>query len=67
LTVDEDVFAAQLAAAGASREARSGTIGVNWYPSANIKFYGTYEHTSFDDESARPVEHVIVFRAQLSF
>jgi len=69
LTVDARAFTAGLAAAGASREAKSFTIAINWYPSAYIKHYVTYERTVFDSNvsGSRPPENVILYRAQLAF
>jgi phosphate-selective porin OprO/OprP len=67
LTVDQDAFTLALAAATASREARQLTIASNWYPSAFIKFYFTYERTTFSGGAARPTEHAILVRAQLAF
>ena len=59
LTVDEDAFTQALAAAGASREARSWTLGLNWYPNPWIKWYVTLERTVFEDgvPPARPAEN----------
>jgi phosphate-selective porin OprO/OprP len=70
LTVDPLAFASSLAAANSSPEARSFSIGVNWYPAACIKYYLTFERTSFGavaTGTARPNENVILFRTQLSF
>jgi phosphate-selective porin OprO/OprP len=69
LDVDDDVFAGALAAPGSSDTARQFTVGVNWYPTAYIKYYATYERTGFDGGVApfRPIEHVILFRIQLGF
>jgi phosphate-selective porin OprO/OprP len=69
LTVDRAAFTAGLAAANASREARSFTIAANWYPTAYIKYYATFERTVFDGNAAgpRPAENVILVRAQLGF
>ena len=67
LTVDPDAFTLNFAAATASRQARQFTIGANWYPSAFIKFYATYERTTFQDGAARPAENAIIVRAQLAF
>ena len=53
LTVDDAAFTAGLAAASASRDAKSFTIGANWYPAAYIKYYATYERTTFDGGAAR--------------
>jgi phosphate-selective porin OprO/OprP len=69
IKVDEAAFAAGLAAAGASREAKLVTVGTNWYPVPYIKYYVTYERTIFDRNAAgaRPPENVILFRTQLAF
>jgi phosphate-selective porin len=63
------VLTAGLAATGASRQARSFTIAANWYPNPYIKFYTTFERTTFDNNAAggRPAEDVILFRTQLAF
>jgi len=69
LTVDGDVFLAGLASAGSSREAKSIAIGADWYPTAYIKLYGTFERTLFEGATGagRPAEHAILFRTQLAF
>ena len=69
LTVDRSVFTAGLAAAGASRAAKSFTLGANWYPNQAIKIYATFERTAFegDESGSRRAESVILFRTQLSF
>jgi phosphate-selective porin OprO/OprP len=69
LRVDRAAFAAGLAAANASHEARSFTIAANWYPTAYIKYYATFERTVFDGNAhgPRPAENVILVRAQLGF
>jgi len=56
-------------AANVSREARSFTIAANWYPTAYIKYYATFERTVFDGSPSgpRPAENVILVRAQLGF
>ena len=66
---DGELFAATLAAPGASRTARSWTVAANWYPNPWIKWYATFERTVFDRDTpaARPPENVILFRAQLAF
>ncbi|MCC7007515.1 MAG: hypothetical protein IT184_01740 [Acidobacteria bacterium] len=68
LTIDPAIFEAGLAATGASRRAQQFTIGLNWYPTAAVKYYLDYERTSFDTPApgARPTEHVISFRLQLA-
>jgi phosphate-selective porin OprO and OprP len=65
LTVDDDVFAAGLAAANASRSARQLTLGTNWYLNNFVKVYGSYERYSFD--GGRATENSILFRTQLAF
>ena len=68
LHVDRRAFAAGLAAPGSSRDAASVTVGANWYPSAFIKYYATFERTSFKGGAVpRPREHVILFRTQVAF
>ena len=68
LDVDPAVFANGLAAAGASRTASAGGVGVAMYATPAIKFVVTFERTVFDDNrtGSRPPEHAIVFRAQLN-
>jgi phosphate-selective porin OprO/OprP len=65
LTVDDDVFAAGLAAANASRKAKQLTLGVNWFLNNFVKVYGSYERFSF--EGGRATENSILFRTQLAF
>jgi phosphate-selective porin OprO and OprP len=69
LHVDPDAFTSGLAAAGASPVAKSFTVGANWYPAAYIKYYGTFERTTFAPGAltTRPAENVILFRLQLGF
>jgi phosphate-selective porin OprO/OprP len=69
LSVDEDVFSAELAAPGASQRARSWTLGVNWYPNPWIKWYATFERTTFRAlaSAERAAEHAVLVRFQLAF
>lgn len=69
LRVDSAAFSSGLAAPGSSRQAHQVTVGANWYPTSFIKYYATYERTTFDTGAppARPVEHVILIRTQLGF
>ena len=69
LTIDPQAFQAGFAAAAASREARSFTAAANWYPNPYIKFYATYERTTFDRGApgARHPENAVLFRSQLGF
>ena len=65
LSVDRGAFDLGLAAANASRQAKQFTIAVNWFPVSYIKYYFTFERTTFD--RVRSAENVIVVRAQLGF
>ncbi len=69
LTIDQDAFTRSLAAATASADARQFTIAANWYPTSFIKYYMTFERTTFGKTAAlaRPAENVILFRTQISF
>lgn len=69
LSVDDEVFVAGLGAPTASDGARSWTVGANWYPNPWIKWYATFERTTFggDPGAPRPSEDVILFRFQLGF
>jgi phosphate-selective porin OprO and OprP len=69
LSVDDAAFTSGLAAPGASGDAKSLTLGVNWYPTAYVKYYATYERTVFDDDpnGQRQAENAIIFRVQLAF
>ena len=67
LTVDPLAFTSGLAAATASRKASAFTVAANWYPAAFIKYYATFERTSFDGGASRPTENVILFRTQVAF
>jgi phosphate-selective porin OprO/OprP len=67
LTVDDEAFSRGLAAATASRIGHQLTVGANWYPAAWIKYYGTFERTTFDEGAPRPTENAVIFRAQIAF
>jgi phosphate-selective porin OprO and OprP len=67
LAVDPLAFTRGFAAATASRTARAFTLAANWYPTAFIKYYATYERTRFDAGAVRPAENIILFRAQVAF
>jgi phosphate-selective porin OprO/OprP len=69
LTIDNAAFTAGLAAEGASRRAQAFTVGVNWYPTAFVKYYATFERTVFDHraDGPRPAEDAILFRVQVAF
>ena len=67
LDLDDEIFDAGFAAAGASEKAKQFTIGVNWYPASVFKYYLNYERTEFEAGAlpARPTENIILFRVQL--
>lgn len=68
LVVDPLAFEAALASATANEEAQSFTVAMNWFPNAHVKYYATFERTTFDGGATpRPAEDVILFRAQLGF
>jgi phosphate-selective porin OprO/OprP len=69
VTIDDAAFDGGFASAGSSRRARAAAIGVNWYPTAYVKYYATFERTVFDGNAhgARAPEDVVLFRAQFSF
>ena len=67
LRVDEAAFEDGFAAIGSSRRARATTIGVNWYPTQVVKYYGTYERTTFNGPTPRAPDHTVLFRVQLAF
>jgi phosphate-selective porin OprO/OprP len=69
LDIDDAAFVSTLAAPGASRRADQWAAALNWYPNQFIKWYASYERTVFDRAAAgvRPVEHAILFRAQVAF
>jgi phosphate-selective porin OprO/OprP len=69
LDVDDEIFTARLAAPGSASRAQHVTIGLNWYPTYYIKYYTTFERTTFEEGSApaRADENVILFRIQLGF
>jgi phosphate-selective porin OprO and OprP len=70
LYVDQGIFDAGFAAAGASGKARSFTAAANWYPNIAIKYYFTFERTMFDaftGGAERASENVFLLRAQIGF
>ena len=68
LAIDADVFTAGLASPTATGEARSFTVGANWYPAAWIKYYATVERTTYTGGNAsRPAENIVLFRTQVAF
>jgi phosphate-selective porin OprO/OprP len=68
LIVDRDLFGLELASANSSRLTRSFAVGLNWYPNPYIKYYATFERTTFTTEAdTREPENVILVRIQLAF
>ena len=70
LYVDQEIFNAGFAAAGASGKARSFTAAANWYPNPAVKYDFTFERTMFDafaGGAERASENVILLRAQIGF
>jgi phosphate-selective porin OprO/OprP len=69
LAVDEAAALLGLAAAGSSLRADAWTIGLNWYPTANLRYTVNVERTVFDEDpdGPRPAENAIAFRTQLFF
>jgi phosphate-selective porin OprO/OprP len=67
LAVDRLAFSRGFAAPAASRKASAFTLAANWYPTFFIKYYATFERTTFDGGAVRPAENIILFRAQLAF
>jgi phosphate-selective porin OprO/OprP len=69
LDIDDDAFSTGLAGAGASGGAHSWAVGANWYPNQWLKWYASFEHTTFDEGNApaRPSEDAIIARFQLAF
>ena len=65
ITIDDDIFAAGLAAAGARRSATQMTLGTNWFLNNYVKVYAVYERFTFSGERAN--ENLILFRMQLAF
>jgi phosphate-selective porin OprO/OprP len=69
LTVDEEAFDLNLAAAGASRTAESWTVGLNWYLTGNLRYIVNFERTVFDGNADGPrrAENALAFRTQINF
>jgi phosphate-selective porin OprO and OprP len=67
LRVDPRAFANGLVTSTANQQAAAVTIGADWYPTAYIKYYATFERTSLTRGAAPRRENVVMFRAQLAF
>jgi phosphate-selective porin OprO/OprP len=74
---DTDAFTGNAATrfangATSASDARAYALGLNWYPSNNLRFSAAYTHTEFDATNPtsavlRHGEDALLFRAQLSF
>jgi len=67
LRLDPLAFSGALVPSTANRNAGALSIGANWYPSAYIKYYATFERTSLSGGASSRHEHVLMFRAQVAF
>jgi phosphate-selective porin OprO/OprP len=68
LETDDEAFASGLADAASSRRATSFGVGFDWYLNDYVKYYTTFERTTFDEGLAgREAEHVAFIRLQLAF
>jgi phosphate-selective porin OprO/OprP len=65
IEVDDRIFSAGMAAAGASRSTTQASVVANWFLSSNVKLYAMYERFTFT--GGRSAENVIIFRTQLAF
>lgn len=71
LHIDSDSFPTFASAARSAKKAEEGTIGVNWYLSASLKFNVNYSETHFSGGAAanqdRAAEKVLLSRVQFRF
>ncbi|MDX9952434.1 MAG: porin, partial [Methylophilaceae bacterium] len=72
LEVDNDAFSGGYAnAASTTEQARSWTLGLNWYLNKNVKVATSYDHTSFDSGIAgvddKEDERALFSRLQVAF
>jgi phosphate-selective porin OprO/OprP len=68
LDVDDAAFTLGFAdPAAMPRAAEAFGLGVNWYLNRNARVSLTYDHTRFEGEADRPVEHCLRGRFQLTF
>jgi phosphate-selective porin OprO and OprP len=68
LEFDEGAFRSGVAAPGSSDRARQITVGLNWYPSAFIKYYAVFERTTFGVATVPLApENAVIVRAQVAF
>jgi phosphate-selective porin OprO/OprP len=68
LHFDDAAVDAGFAAAANPGAAQQVSVGLNWYPSAFIKYYAAYESTTFDEAAVAILpEHSLIVRAQVAF
>lgn len=74
LRFDGDAFPTFASPTSSARAARALTLGLNWYPTANVKVMANYERTTFaladaapDGASPLPAEHLVLTRFQVAF
>lgn len=73
LRLDEDAFPTFASPTASAREARAWTLGLNWYPTANVKVMANVERTTFglaaapEGTPAFPAETLVLTRFQVAF
>ncbi|WP_298577128.1 porin [uncultured Luteimonas sp.] len=70
LDVDDAAFPLFASPSASASEATAWTLGLNWYPTGNLKLVANYAHASFDGGAAggdREDETTFFTRAQFSF
>jgi phosphate-selective porin OprO/OprP len=68
LAIDEAAVGRGVAAAANPRDIHQFSVGFNWYPSQFIKYYVTFERTSFGGAAAEVApENAVIIRAQVGF
>jgi phosphate-selective porin OprO/OprP len=74
LQFDGDAFPTFASPATSAQRARALTVGLNWYPTTNVKVMANYERTSFalseaapEDTEKLPSEHLLLTRFQIAF
>jgi phosphate-selective porin OprO/OprP len=74
LAFDEDAFPTFANPSSSAQEARAWSVGLNWYPSGNVKAMVNFERTSFSlaeaapDTAVEPAgENLVLSRIQIAF
>ena len=68
--MDDAAFPLFASTTASASEATAWTLGLNWYPTGNLKVVANYAHASFDGGAAggdREDEKTFITRAQFSF